>query len=79
MASIGRSETTVQAWVSELAAQPPLAVAAAKRTMRLGLDTGFEANAHHVMAELLALFRSKDFTEAVTAFLEKRDPVYEGH
>lgn len=71
-------EATVQAWVGELAAQPPLALAAAKRTMRLGLDTGFEANAHHVMAELLALFRSKDFTEAVTAFLEKRDPVYEG-
>lgn len=71
-------EATVQAWVAELAAQPPLALAAAKRTMRLGLDTGFEANAHHVMAELLALFRSKDFTEAVTAFLEKRDPVYQG-
>jgi len=74
----GEFEATVQAWVTELASQPPLAVAAAKRTMRLGLDTGFEANAHHVMAELLALFRSKDFTESVTAFLEKRDPVYQG-
>ena len=63
---------------TELAAQAPLALAAAKRTMRLGLDTGFEANAHHVMAELLALFRSKDFSESVTAFLEKRDPVYQG-
>lgn len=71
-------ETTVAAWVAELAAQPPLALTAAKRTMRLGLDTGFDANAHHVMAELLSLFRSKDFTESVTAFLEKRDPVYQG-
>jgi enoyl-CoA hydratase/carnithine racemase len=47
--------------------------------MRLGLDSTFDANAHHVLAELMGLFRSKDFGEAVTAFLEKRDPVYEGH
>lgn len=71
-------EKTVAEWVAELAAQPPLAVVAAKRTMRLGLDTGFEANAHHVLAELMALFRSKDFGESVAAFLEKRDPVYQG-
>lgn len=71
-------EETVGSWVAELAAQPPLALNAAKRTMRLGLDTGFDANAHHVMAELLSLFRSKDFTESVTAFLEKRDPIYQG-
>ena len=71
-------ERTVAEWVAELAAQPPLALAAAKRTMRLGLDTPFDANAHHVMAELLSLFRSKDFAESVSAFLEKRDPVYEG-
>jgi enoyl-CoA hydratase/carnithine racemase len=72
-------ERTVAEWAAELAAQAPLAVGAAKRTMRLGLDTTFDANAHHVMAELLGLFRSKDFAEAVTAFMEKRDPVYEGH
>lgn len=71
-------EKTVAEWVAELAAQAPLAIAATKRTMRLGLDTGFEANAHHVLAELMTLFRSKDFTESVTAFLEKRDPSYEG-
>jgi enoyl-CoA hydratase/carnithine racemase len=72
-------DATVAAWAGELAAQPPLAVSAAKRTMRLGLDSTFDANAHHVLAELMGLFRSKDFGEAVTAFLEKRDPVYEGH
>ncbi|HEX4867370.1 MAG TPA: enoyl-CoA hydratase-related protein [Acidimicrobiales bacterium] len=71
-------EGTVQEWVGELASQPPLAVSAAKRTMRLGLDTGFEANAHHVMSELMGLFRTKDFKESVMAFIEKRDPVYQG-
>jgi enoyl-CoA hydratase/carnithine racemase len=71
-------DKTVAAWAGELAAQAPLAIAAAKRTMRLGLDTTFDANAHHVMAELLGLFRTQDFGEAVTAFVEKRDPAYEG-
>ncbi len=71
-------DKTVSEWVGELAVQPPLAVSAAKRTMRLGLDTGFEANAHHVLSELMALFRSKDFAESVSAFLEKRDPTYQG-
>jgi enoyl-CoA hydratase/carnithine racemase len=69
---------TVAAWAAELAGQPPLAVAAAKRTMRLGLDTTFEANAHHVLAELLTLFRSKDFAEGVTAFMERRPPTFQG-
>ncbi len=69
---------TVAAWAKEVADQAPLAINAAKRTMRLGLDATFDANAHHVMAELLGLFRSKDFGEAVTAFMEKRDPAYEG-
>jgi enoyl-CoA hydratase/carnithine racemase len=71
-------DKTVAAWASELAAQAPLAVQAAKRTMRLGLDTTFDANAHHVMSELLGLFRSKDFAEAVSAFMEKRNPNYQG-
>jgi hypothetical protein len=46
--------------------------------MRLGLDTTFDANAHHVMAELTGLFRTKDFGEAVSAFMEKRTPDYQG-
>ena len=71
-------EQTMAGWAKELADQAPLAVRAAKRTMRLGLDTGFDANAHHVMSELAGLFRSKDFAEAVTAFMEKRDPDYQG-
>lgn len=71
-------EDVVARWAGELAAQAPLAVAAAKRTMRLGLDSTFDANSHHVMAELTGLFRTKDFGEAVSAFMEKRDPEYQG-
>ncbi|MBV9950437.1 MAG: enoyl-CoA hydratase/isomerase family protein [Acidimicrobiia bacterium] len=71
-------EATVAQWAGELAGQAPLAAAAAKRTMRLGLDATFDANAHHVMAELLGLFRTKDFAEGVSAFMEKRTPDYKG-
>ena len=41
---------TVAAWAKEVADQAPLAIKAAKRTMRLGLDATFDANAHRVMA-----------------------------
>ncbi len=71
-------DETVASWVADLVAQPPLAVRAAKRTMRLGLDTTFEANSHHVMQELLTLFRTKDFGEAVAAYIEKRPPNFQG-
>jgi enoyl-CoA hydratase/carnithine racemase len=71
-------DKTVATWAAELASQAPLALAAAKRTMRLGLDTTFDANAHHVMAELTNLFRTKDFAEGVAAFAERRDPHYRG-
>jgi enoyl-CoA hydratase/carnithine racemase len=65
-------------WAQELAANPPLAVAAAKRTMRFGLDSTFEANGHHVMSELVQLMHTADFREGVQSFVEKRPPEYEG-
>lgn len=68
----------VEKWSGEIAANAPLAVEATKRSMRLGLESGFDANAHHVMAELLQLFRTKDFAEALASFLEKRPAKFEG-
>jgi len=65
-------------WARELASNAPLAVAAAKRSMRLGLDSTFEANSNAVMAELMQLFRSEDFKESLIAFMEKRPAKFEG-
>ena len=62
----------------EIAANAPQAVQASKRMMRLGLDETFEANVHQVYLQLLPLMRSEDFQEGVKAFLERRDPEFEG-
>jgi enoyl-CoA hydratase/carnithine racemase len=73
-----RLQDEARAWADEIAANAPLAVAATKRAMRLGLDASFDANMYHVTAELLALLRTRDFGEGLAAFVEKREPRYEG-
>lgn len=65
-------------WADEIAANPPLAVEAAKRGMRYALDSTFEANAHFLMAELRQLMRTSDFEEGVRSFVEKRPATFEG-
>jgi enoyl-CoA hydratase/carnithine racemase len=70
--------STTRELASEIAANAPLAVQATKRMMRLGLEETFEANVHHVFLQLLPLFGSKDFGEGVKAFIEKRQPEFQG-
>lgn len=67
-----------RAWAAEIASCAPAAVQATKRMMRLGLEESFEANVHHVYLQLLPLFRSQDFREAVAAFNERRQPAFTG-
>jgi enoyl-CoA hydratase/carnithine racemase len=62
----------------EIAANAPMAVQASKRMMRMGLNETFEANVHHVFLQLLPLMGSRDFKEGVKAFLERREPEFEG-
>jgi enoyl-CoA hydratase/carnithine racemase len=68
------------AWqlAKEIAANAPLAVQATKRMMRMAQVESFDANVHHVFLQLLPLFRTKDFVEGYTSFLEKREPSFHG-
>jgi enoyl-CoA hydratase/carnithine racemase len=66
------------ALASEIAANAPLAVQAAKRMMRMGLAEAFDDHIHHVYLQLIPLFASKDFREGMMSFLEKRKPEFEG-
>jgi enoyl-CoA hydratase/carnithine racemase len=62
----------------EIACNAPLAVQASKRMMRMGLSEEFSDHVHHVYLQLLPLFRTKDFREGLSAFLQKREPEFEG-
>jgi 2-(1,2-epoxy-1,2-dihydrophenyl)acetyl-CoA isomerase len=62
---------------AELAAGPPLALAAAKASLEdpaAGLEAALEAEAR----AQLRCFASRDVREGVAAFREKREPVYQG-
>jgi enoyl-CoA hydratase/carnithine racemase len=67
-----------RALASEIAANAPLAVNAAKRMMRMGLGEPFDEHVHHVYLQLLPLMRTADAREGMLAFMEKRVPKFEG-
>jgi enoyl-CoA hydratase/carnithine racemase len=63
---------------SEVAANAPLAVRAAKRMMRHAMTEGLEDHVQRQYLALLPLFQTKDFREALTAYMEKRPANFEG-
>ena len=71
-------EPEVAGLAAALAAQPPLAVQGAKRAVAAGGSLPVEAGLV-VEAEAQAVcLRSDDMREAITAFVEQRDPRYTG-
>ena len=69
---------TAQTMAREIAANAPLAVQAAKRMMRMGLNETFPDHVHHVYLQLLPLFKTQDMAEGMAAFMEKRVPQFTG-
>jgi enoyl-CoA hydratase len=69
---------TAMGMAHEIADNPPLAVQRMKAGLRLALDPDWDDLGRWVSASLGELFQTADHREGVTAFLEKRDPVFTG-
>jgi enoyl-CoA hydratase/carnithine racemase len=66
------------AHVQRMAAGPPVALAAIKRCVHEGAERTLEEGLALERDLIEQLFRSRDATEGLTAFVEKRDPEFVG-
>jgi enoyl-CoA hydratase/carnithine racemase len=65
------------AWAAELAGGPPLALAAIKRLANSAFDSPVGPGLGREAAAQRRILASKDFVEAVTARMQKREPRFE--
>ena len=63
---------------AEIAACPPLTVQGTKDVILYSRDNGVYPGLQYVAQKNAAALKSEDLMEAVTAFMEKRKPVYKG-
>lgn len=68
----------VREWVGELAAKPPLAVQAAKQTLRDSLPGDLTVALQAEADAQLRCFRSSDVREGISAFRERRKATFRG-
>ncbi|PWR21641.1 enoyl-CoA hydratase/isomerase family protein [Zavarzinia compransoris] len=73
-----RLQAEVQALADELAEKAPLALGAAKASVNVGAEAGFDVALEYELQEFVRLFTSHDQKEGMRAFLEKRKPDYQG-
>jgi enoyl-CoA hydratase/carnithine racemase len=72
------SEEELHAHVEKLAGLPPLALAEIKRAVFEGIDRPLAGGLELERELIEKLFRSKDASEGLTAFVEKRTPEFVG-
>lgn len=67
-----------QAIAMRIAANPPLTVHGVKRVMNERAHAGVRESLHYTALWNAAFMQSRDFGEAMAAFVEKREPRFEG-
>jgi 2-(1,2-epoxy-1,2-dihydrophenyl)acetyl-CoA isomerase len=74
----GELDAFVADWAGRLAAGPPIALAQSKRLLNNAIGSTLEQALDEEGAAQTVNFSTKDTAEAVSAFLEKRDPTFQG-
>jgi enoyl-CoA hydratase/carnithine racemase len=78
VAKSGEALNDAKEFAKELASKAPLAVKAILNSVVRGLDSSFEEGLKIEMEGSRIVQQSKDAVEGITAFLQKRDPVFKG-
>jgi 3-hydroxypropionyl-coenzyme A dehydratase len=65
-------------WAEKLAGRSPVIMRLGKEAMRRQMDMGFEDALDYLRAQLTLALSTEDVVEGVSAFFEKREPVWRG-
>ena len=74
----GEFDAAVAEWAAKLAGKSPVIMRLGKEAMRRQMDMPFEDALDYLRAQLTLAVSTEDIVEGVTAFFEKRDPVWKG-
>jgi enoyl-CoA hydratase/carnithine racemase len=72
----GELGAATAALAERLASRSPRALAAAKRAVNIGAELDLDRGIEYALVEFTALFAGPDQAEGMSAFLEKRPPVF---
>jgi len=75
---LGEFDAFVADWAAKLASKSPVIMRLGKEAMRRQLDMPLDDALDYLRSQLTLALSTEDIVEGVTAFFEKRDPVWRG-